>query len=78
MAIVLGSIMWPHNVLIQLLMGTTSLDGTKLTDQPCIWHHTLGGTPKTGANGLGSPEIYRDHPHMINSHANLTRNPDTD
>ena len=41
-------------------------------------HHSLGGTPKTGANGLGSLEIDRDHAHMINPRANLTRNPVTD
>ena len=35
-------------------------------------------TPKTGANELGSVEIDREHPHVVNSCANPTRNPVTD
>ena len=32
-------------------MGTVSLERTTLKDRPCIWHHIIGGTPETGANG---------------------------
>ena len=50
----------------EVLMCIVILDGTTLKDQPSIWHHTLCGTPMTGANGLGSLEIGREHPHVIN------------
>ena len=43
----------------EVLMGIASLDGTTLKDRPCMWHHSLGGTPRTGANGRVSRHSIR-------------------